>query len=114
MLAGIEIEPAGKTVTVSVALATLAEAALAVITELPAVTPVTLNVVEVELPGIVTVIGSETIPVGLAERFTTRPAAGAGPDRATVKVCVPVPVMVAFCGPSVSEALTLTLVEDET
>lgn len=110
--AGITMLCAAVTVTLSVALATFAAAAVMVVA--PAVIPVTVKVADFEPPVMVTVEGIETMPAGAALRFTTRPAEGAEPDSVTVRVCVPVALILTFCGANVSDAVMVTVVDEDT
>jgi hypothetical protein len=99
------IPPPGTTVTLAVVLAM--EVALALITMLlPAVTPVTGTLTLVAPAANVTVAGT-VATAGLAElRFTIRPAAGAGPDRVSVRFCVVGPMMVRLFGEKPMVAVT--------
>jgi len=104
---------AGTTVIESVALVMFGTEALAVSVVVPVLTPVALNVIDFNPPGIVTIGGTETMPVGFVARLTVRPDDGAAADRVKVRVWLPLPLMLTFCGLRLSEALVVTAVADK-
>jgi hypothetical protein len=96
MLAGTVI--AGGAVTVTLAVAGAIPAALAVMVASPAPTPVTGTVAAVAFGAKLTVAGVVATLVLLEVRATTRPDAGAAPERFSVKFCVPLAAIVTVDG----------------
>src|ERR1035441_1107943 len=105
-LDGKPIAPTFTTFTVAVVSASAA--ALAWITDVPTAMPVTGTVTLVLVAAKVTVVGTVTAAGLLELILTTRPLAGAGPERFSVKSCVPFTPIVRVCCWKLRVAATCT------
>jgi hypothetical protein len=74
----------------------------------PGVTLVTGTVTLFAFGANVTLAGTVATPGVVELRLTVRPAAGAGADKFSVRVCVAMPVIVKLGGKKLSVALTTT------
>ena len=107
VLDGKPIAPTFTTFTVAVVSASAG--ALAWITDVPTAMPVTGTVTLFLVAAKVTVVGTVT-EAGLLELIlTTRPLAGAGPERFSVKSCVPFTPIVRVCCWKLRLAATCTV-----
>ena len=106
-LDGKPIAPTFTTFTVAVVSASAA--ALAWITDVPMAMPVTGTVTLVLVAAKVTVVGTVTAAGLLELILTTRPLAGAGPERFSVKSCVPFTPIVRVCCWKLRVAATCTV-----
>ena len=106
--AGNTIAPALWTVTVAVPLETLEDVAAAVTVVDPEATPLTAMVAVVALAAMVTDAGMVTIPAVPVLKLASKPPAGAGPERVSVRFCVCPAETVRLGGVSVSVAVVCT------